>query len=328
MFKSGALLTLIPKFLHPLVAPIIVRGVKKQLAICRKISTPIIEKRLKAMREQGKAYEPANDVLQWVLDDVLAAQPRDAYKLNPDWICRCLLLLNMVAIHTTSMVTSNTLMDLYTSPHVKETVAGLREEAERVLKASNGEWSKDAVNNLLRVDSTIRETMRQTGLGDTGLPRLVKDPNGIDLSGGLHIPYGVRVIVPAYAIHTDTSLYGETAKEWDAFRFSRPMEDFRAQQAQKQAASHTSEDLSKVLDLKNRGLIVTTDDFFSFGFGKHACPGRFFASQEMKLMIAHIVMNYDIEMDGPRPANFLINGSSVPKDDVQMRIRLRQTASL
>lgn len=315
------MLTLIPAFLHPIVAPIIVRGVKKHLAICKRISLPVIKHRLQQMQALGKQYEPANDVLQWVLDDVVAAPAEQAYRRDPEWICRCLLLLNMVAIHTTSMVTSNTLMDLYTSPHRTEAVAGLRDECERVLQASGGQWSKDAVNSLLRVDSTIRETMRFASLGDLGIPRMVKDPKGIDLSGGIHIPKGVRVAVPAYAIHHDETFY-PNANTWDAFRFSRPMEEFRAQQQQQQSKA-SADHLDKILDLKNRGLIVTTDDFFSFGFGKHACPGRFFASQEMKLMIAHIVMTYDIEMDGPRPANMEINGASVPKDAVEMKIRLR-----
>ena len=79
----------------------------------------------------------------------------------------------MVAIHTTSMVTANTMMDIYSSPNRDEYVAGIREETEQVLQKHNGEWSKDAVNDLLRVDSIIRETMRVSGLGDIGLPRIV-----------------------------------------------------------------------------------------------------------------------------------------------------------
>lgn len=32
-----------------------------------------------------------------------------------------------------------------------------------------------------------------------------------------------------------------------------------------------------------------------FGFGKHACPGRFFVPNEIKTFIAHMVLYYDIQ---------------------------------
>ncbi|KAJ7213645.1 hypothetical protein B0H12DRAFT_1033006, partial [Mycena haematopus] len=43
--------------------------------------------------------------------------------------------------------------------------------------------------------------------------------------------------------------------------------------------------------------------FLSFGLGKHACPGRFFAVTELKLMLACIYQNYDIKLEhgGVRP---------------------------
>jgi len=320
-FKSGALLKLIPNFLHTIFAPLIVRECRRHFNICKSIAAPIIEDRIHRMRTQGKAYEPANDVLQWILDDAFEAVDQEPYRLTTDWLCSCLLLLNMVAIHTTSMVTTNTLLDLYSAPNRDELVAGLREEAERVLTISKGEWSKEAVNSLLRTDSVIRETMRVTSLGELGLPRVVADPNGITLSGGIHLPQGVRVIMPTHSIQTDEERYGSNAGEWDGFRFSRPHEEFLASAAGK--VSGDAGRLDKVLEHKNRGLIVTSDDFFTFGAVRHACPGRFFASQEIKLMMAYIVMNFDFKVDGGRPANFSFNGASVPTDDMKIDIRLR-----
>ncbi|KAK8030950.1 ent-kaurene oxidase [Apiospora arundinis] len=34
----------------------------------------------------------------------------------------------------------------------------------------------------------------------------------------------------------------------------------------------------------------------AFGYGKHACPGRFFAANEIKLILAHILLQYDLRM--------------------------------
>lgn len=34
----------------------------------------------------------------------------------------------------------------------------------------------------------------------------------------------------------------------------------------------------------------------SFGFGRHACPGRFFACNEIKLIVAQLLLEYDVKM--------------------------------
>jgi len=320
VFKAGALLKLIPDFLHPIAAPIIMRPVRKHFNICKNLARPVIADRIHRMKTQGKSYEPEVDVLQWVLDDSFAVADTQPWRLELDWLCQCLLLLNMVAIHTTSMVTANTMMDIYSSPHREEYVAGLRQEAEATLQRYNGEWSKDAVNDMLRVDSVIRETMRVSGLGDLGMPRLIKDPNGVTLSGGLHIPYGVRVVMPTYSVMVDEKNF-DNPLSWDGFRFSRPREAFNATQEVKVAGDKAR--LEKVLELKNQSLVTTNESFYTFGAVRHACPGRFFASQEMKLMIAYVATTYDIKIDGGRPKNLAINGANVPTDTAEMQIRLR-----
>lgn len=33
------------------------------------------------------------------------------------------------------------------------------------------------------------------------------------------------------------------------------------------------------------------------GYGKHACPGRFLASNELKVTLAHMLMKYDLKLD-------------------------------
>lgn len=98
----------------------------------------------------------------------------DPVEMDPKRITRRLMRLNMVAIHTTSVTITNALLDLYSSPRAEEYVAGLREECERVLKQHGGQWNKTAVNELYRIDSTIKESMRFSSLGITGLMRKVR----------------------------------------------------------------------------------------------------------------------------------------------------------
>jgi cytochrome P450 len=40
----------------------------------------------------------------------------------------------------------------------------------------------------------------------------------------------------------------------------------------------------------------TAADSLYFGHGKHACPGRFFAATELRLLLAHLVTHYDLRL--------------------------------
>ncbi|THU85820.1 cytochrome P450 [Dendrothele bispora CBS 962.96] len=61
---------------------------------------------------------------------------------------------------------------------------------------------------------------------------------------------------------------------------------------------------------------VTSAEFLSFDAGKHVCPGRFFAANELKAMLAHIVITYDVKFEakanGVRPPNEYVGTSVIP----------------
>lgn len=46
-------------------------------------------------------------------------------------------------------------------------------------------------------------------------------------------------------------------------------------------------------------LVTVSPTALNFGYGRHACPGRFFAANEIKMMLGRIVLNYDVKnVDG------------------------------
>ena len=73
----------------------------------------------------------------------------------------------------------------------------------------------------------------------------------------------------------------------------------------------------RFLDLRNQSeqenkwqLVSTTADPLGFGHGEHACPERFFASNEVKIALVHLLMKYDWELaEGQRPRDVVKGGS-------------------
>ena len=55
-------------------------------------------------------------------------------------------------------------------------------------------------------------------------------------------------------------------------------------------------------------------------------PGRFFAANELKIMLAYLVLNYDIkfEEEGKRPANIRFGPADLPSHSAQVLFRKRR----
>jgi cytochrome P450 len=50
---------------------------------------------------------------------------------------------------------------------------------------------------------------------------------------------------------------------------------------------------------ENRHQFATASaDSLVFGYGNHTCPGRFFASHEIKLIFIELLMNWEIRLKG------------------------------
>ena len=67
-----------------------------------------------------------------------------------------------------------------------------------------------------------------------------------------------------------------------------------------------------------------------FGHGKYACPGRFFASLEVKLVLAHIIRCYDLKlMEGAasRPENICFADANLPDAKQVIMFRKRDYKS-
>ena len=102
---------------------------------------------------------------------------------------------------------------------------------------------------------------------------------------GWRAPQGALLGVDMHSIQHDPAIYPDP-DTYDPFRFLK-----------------LSVTADKVNATRNTGLIATSDTFFPFSHGRHTCLGRFFVAFEMKLILAYIVMNYEIEPLKERPPN-------------------------
>ncbi|KAH8897333.1 cytochrome P450 [Thozetella sp. PMI_491] len=283
VFVYAGLINCFPPVCRPVVGPIFSMPTRRYQRQCIAMLTPLIEERIAIWRKFGEEGEEVpDDFLQWLIPCCAEEGPE---KLEPASVACRLLGIMTTSIVSVSFVFSHCLVDLFDSPDAEDFVRGLEAECRRVSQAHNDSLSTtEAVDSLYRCDSALRESMRLSDVSITSLFRDVKS-GSVDLGNGIHIPPGVRMVFPTQSMHRDAAYY-EDPDRFDAFRFSRQFEGLGRDEHQASGS-------------QPRELITSiTPSFLVFGYGRHTCPGRWWASQVLKQMMAHLIMNYDIELVG------------------------------
>jgi len=288
--KARFLLSLFPKFLKGVVGPL-VPWARRSTRNASVYLGPIIEERQKKLKAMGDGWtNKPNDYMMWMIDEAnREGQPTQV-------IIEGLMVSNFAAIHTSSNSMTQAIYHLAESP---VWVAILREEVENVIKEHG--WTKVAFGKMWKLDSFMRESQRFNGITHISVMR--KTLQDTTLSDGTFLPAGTVVAGAASATHRDARSY-ENPDVFDPFRFA----DMR------------NEDEARI----KHQFVSTSPEYVAFGGGKHACPGRFFAVNELKVMMAYTLLNYDVKFeDGqPRPKNSSRWNSVVPpRKDVLFRKR-------
>jgi hypothetical protein len=204
--------------------------------------------------------------------------------------------------------------DLATFP---EYMKPLREEVEEIIRREG--WTKAGIDQMHRLDSFIKESQR-FHTADICKPtspfECAQEINPLSVvmrrvarhdytfSDGTVVPRGTLLGVAALATHLDEKIY-PNALNFDPFRFVKLQEQ---------------ETGGRRFDM-----VTTSVDSLTFSHGKHACPGRYFATCELKLMLAHIIMNYDVKLedDGVRPKDMWFMTTCVPNMNAKVLFRRR-----
>ena len=131
----------------------------------------------------------------------------------------------------------------------------------------------------------------------------------ISLSDGTHLPAGTKVLAPQAGISRDEQHFSDP-DTFDALRFYRMRKE--------------SDEAS------NRWQFTSLSDTnINFGAGRHACPGRFFAGNEIKVVLAHFLIGYDVRLKAgeQRPEAMAMVMTKAPKAGTQLEFRRRTMAA-
>lgn len=121
----------------------------------------------------------------------------------------------------------------------------------------------------------------KTNTHTVSFKRIVKED--IILSDGLILPTG------AYICVVNTSGIGCESEEFDGLRYARKRTSLLETQPADQGEHQGPE-----LKARQTWYSSTDRSHITFGHGRHACPGRFIAAVEMKLVLATLLMRYDM----------------------------------
>ncbi|KAF8463176.1 cytochrome P450 [Russula ochroleuca] len=263
--KFGMIISLFPKPLK-LVVSRMLSNLPSQIQQEIEFIKPMVEERFAKMQEYGEDWDDKpNDLLMWHMSEAKGVER------SVEGLARRLLVINFASIHSTSTTLTQVLYRLLANP---EYIEPLRQEVDSVITEEG--WTKAGMDKMHKIDSFIRETQRVDGFNLLSMTRLALRP--FTFSNGVTVPAGTFVSIPASATHTDESIY-PNAEEFDGFRFAK----LRESKDDKITRRHQT--------------VSTSSENLAFGLGKHTCPGRFFAVNEMKALFAHIIANYDFKFE-------------------------------
>ncbi|KAI1738428.1 cytochrome P450 [Xylaria scruposa] len=236
------------------------RLIRRLLNEARVIIQDVIDRRRAekiAAAKEGRPIPHPNDAIEWA-EEESNNDPYDpaVYQIG----------LSMAAIHTTSDLLNQTLQNLVQRPKLIE---DMRKEIIEVLQ--NEGMTKAALFNLKLMDSVLKETQRLKPIKMTTMHRLALAD--VTLSDGTVIPKGTKCAVRSTK-RLDPNVY-ENPDEFDGTRFMR---------------------MREIPDKSNKAhLVATNTEALGFGHGLHACPGRFFAANELKIALVHLLLKYDLK---------------------------------
>ncbi|PKY56019.1 cytochrome P450 [Rhizophagus irregularis] len=233
---------------------------KMHRELIKKKITPVIEKRLREMKESGDNYVSPIDILQRYTELL-----HKDYTVDIDVVTDNMIISIFASVYNTSnsLTFCLTWYKLVNNPQFLKEIL---EEQEQLYKSNEKSYySTEQIARMEKLDSFIKETLR-VNVNNVALQHKTLS-SYFTFSNGYQVPKGRLVNICSGEIHSDKELQGQNADEFNAFRYLK----------------------------KNSPATRADKSFLTFGLGKHTCPGRHFAVNEIKLTLHYLLLKYDIK---------------------------------
>ncbi|KAM7190989.1 Cytochrome P450 [Naviculisporaceae sp. PSN 640] len=260
--------------------------------LVNKVAGPHVQARINAV---ARGEDVPDDMLTWLI------QTYPPELRTVDAIIETMMFINFGSIHTTAGAFMAALYHIAGEP--EKYIPALRQEFEQVLtegsKEGSAELTKQMLGKLVKMDSVLLESARLDPPQMASVHRLALKP--FTFKEGTTIPAGTTLCLAATPIQNDPEFFTNPS-EFDGFRFAR-QED-----GQRMYTVNTS--------LKNS----------TFGHGRHACPGRFFAINEIKLLMIELLSRYDVKLiPGTEPRRLFFGVTTIPETKLKLLLRTRRS---
>lgn len=264
VIRHQTIIMLFPKAFHPIVGNLLSLISKYHFWLSSRFTIPLIKKRIEDFQKKDagdpeyKDWKEPHDFITWQYRTAMSEGRQE--EMRPKRIAQRLMPINFASIHTTALTAYDSFVNILASdPSVVES---LRAEAHTIFK-EDGKWTKQGLSKMHRIDSAIRESQRFAPIALTFASRKVVAREGIVTPNGVHMKYGTLLSSPWTPIAHDDDFHAGEAKTFDAFRYSRPREEYEAMTPEEKASADA-------LKLKQNGLVTTSDRHLPFGHGRHA----------------------------------------------------------
>ncbi|KAE8377934.1 cytochrome P450 [Aspergillus bertholletiae] len=290
-FMAAEELRLWPKALRSIVAWFLpsCRKIRAELQEAQQIIQSVLDARRRDKQDAisaGKVPERYNDAMEWLDECAKGRSYEPAFGQ---------LIFSVAAIHTTSDMLTQVLYDLCGR---NELIKALREEVITVVQEEG--WKKPTLYKLKLMDSVLKESQRLKPISIVSMRRVATAD--LKLSDGTYIPKDTFIAVSSERMW-DPRIYPDPL-EFDGYRFLK-LREVPGHETSAQA-------------------VAPSPEHMGFGFGRHACPGRFFAINEVKIALCHILLKYEFKLvDGsvPQIRKRAISLNADPRAQVMIRRR-------
>ncbi|XXG94893.1 lysine permease [Hypoxylon texense] len=273
------------------------RAARAQVKEARRMLAPVVAKRqatIQAAIAAGHDVPRFDDAIEWMAEETT----RKGVARDTAMLVNFQLVITLVAIHTTTDLLQQFVVDLAQNP---ESFQQIRREVIDQLQAEG--MSKESFHKMPLLDSALKETQRLKPIQFLMMRRRAQAD--IQFSNGLHLKKGARIWADISRMR-DPAVY-ENPDEWDPARFLR----LRSEPS-KASEAH---------------LVCPSRDHLGFGYGIHACPGRFFAVHEIKVLLCHLLVKYDWKLAPGTDTSFGYLGDTIfANPETKVLIRRREEA--